>query len=458
MTTNKQRGRKDKRGRKIAARQKKSRQADRSDAAYRKFIAAVPKPKGRFNKWGEKKWIAPSDEKLEAAARTLKEMKLSRRARALFEAAFYTDSPGVDFVFMSNAQLLNYVTFNNGVQIVPCFFPIDYYNLQPGIDDARHSAMLKSGNYIYDGWVPAHNWSQNALESIVSKLDDLVNLFSIVERYHASWEPKYDFSKPPIQTHWIFPADIKSLQQTIDILENLNEGDRQALRLGSAWVADALKDESPIQRFLLLFISLESLITYIERKAEKDSPLKVFAASRLSKDQRRGLREDCIDHIWKDEANISEAVKRAYFECVQTNRRMMEEHLDRVFEDSSVATKLFKEEVDGKTLWELRNDIAHGSINILTEAEVFRTARSLDIMENIARSYLRIIISKIASEHFFNPTRRPGFVLPAATHAIGEPGSKSTSPTDMAELYGNLEALSSSYVSSKHGQSVRFRI
>ncbi len=154
----------------------------------------------------------------------------------------------------------------------------------------------------------------------------------------------------------------------------------------------------------------------------------------------------------------SEAVIRAYFECVQPKRRMIEDNLSRVFEDESISRKLFVEKIDGKTLWQLRNDIAHGSIDILTERELYRAAKNQAIIEGIARSYLRIIISKLASEQFFKPPRRPGFIVPAASHAIGEPGSKSTAPADMAELYGNLSAISSTYVRSKSGQTVRFRI
>lgn len=56
-----------------------------------------------------------------------------------------------------------------------------------------------------------------------------------------------------------------------------------------------------VQRFLLLFLSLESLITYIEKKASEKSPLRNFTGAKISRTQKNKLREECIDKIWNDE-------------------------------------------------------------------------------------------------------------------------------------------------------------
>ncbi len=172
MAGRKQKKQAQKRAKKQTAHQKKKKRIDMSDDAYRKFMAGIPRPKGKFNKWGEKKWITATEEQIRESEELMRALKLSKRARCLFEAAYFSKSQGIEFVFMSNAQLIDHVVFKNGIQIVPCFYPVNFYNPSTVVDDAKHSAMSKAGNFIYDGWKPIREWTRENLEGIVSELDE----------------------------------------------------------------------------------------------------------------------------------------------------------------------------------------------------------------------------------------------------------------------------------------------
>ena len=126
-------------------------------------------------------------------------------------------------------------------------------------------------------------------------------------------------------------------------------------------------------------------------------------------------------------------------------RKLLEDHIDRVFGDTKASTLMFKEEIEGKTLWQLRNDIAHGSLNILSENQIRFVTRRVGLLENIARSYLRKVLSHLAGTEYFSPIRRQGFVIPMA-QSVGTPSTEYMGPTDMAEYYINVEVLMSSFV------------
>ncbi len=404
------------------------------------------KPNGRFNNWGERKWITATPQWTRFVDKEVARLRLTPRARSLCRSAMLTYSSGVEFIFLSNVHLPASICFKSGVCIVPCFVPMDFARKFPG--DERAMAMSKRGLYVYDGWVPNEDWTTERLEQIVSALDGIVYTFSLLgSKWYAYWEPKYRYEKPPVDLHQVGLVELKSLSATIDILEELGPNDRMAASRSIAWMSNALKAESPVQRFLLLFVSIESLATYIERESDGGSPLQAFAGQKLPKNTRREARNTCIRTILSRDldSNPVKAINTAYFECVVGTRKMLEDHLNRVFGDSKASNLMFKEEVEGKTLWQLRNDIAHGSLNILSEAQIRFVTWRVSSLENIARSYLRKVLSSLAGAEYFPPVRRQGFVMPLS-QAVGSPGTEYMGPTDMAEYYANVEVLMSSFV------------
>lgn len=403
----------------------------------------LPKPAGRFNDWGERKWIQVSKEKSQSVDEEIQALNLSHRARLLYQTARLTESSGIEFVMLSDAQLPVPVAFEgSGIHIVPCFRPL---RLEGGaVSEERQAAMAKRGGFIYDGWLPVKSWTEAKLEGIVSDLDDTVNLFSLVGKYHAYWEPKYDFTKQPVSWHLIFPDEFHALGSSITVLNSLATEDKVAVSRSVAWITNALKAGSDIQRFLLLFVSIEALVSYIERESAKNSPLRKFAKDRLPKSERKEQREICIQRKLNSDLELTQAVQEAYFECIVGSRAMLENHLNRVFGNELASKVMFREKVAGNTLWGLRNDIAHGSLNLLSEEEIRFVSRRVGELEGIARQYLRTILGGVADVNF-PPARPPLFTVPAS-QAIGSPETEYKGPIDMAEYYLNVEGIASSYV------------
>jgi hypothetical protein len=141
----------------------------------------------------------------------------------------------------------------------------------------------------------------------------------------------------------------------------------------------------------------------------------------------------------------TKAIQEAYFSCVVGSKALIREHLNRIFGSNRASKAIFTEEVEGKTLWQLRNDIAHGSLNILSNQEIAFVSNRVGLLEEIARTYLRIILTSLAGVDFFDPPRSPLLTLPAS-QGTGSPGTEYMGPIDMADYYINVEAMSTSFI------------
>lgn len=405
----------------------------------------ILKPEGRFNDWGKRNWIAVSEEKqLMVAEKLAKLGSMSKRATELAKAAFLTDSTGLEFVFVSSAQFPEPINLpESGLIIVPCFIPLDFNNL---IVDARQSAMSKRGQFIYDGWILINDWNSSGIENVVKSLDEIINLFSVMGKYSVYWEPKYKITEAALH-YSINPSDFKYLTTIIDKFEGLSKSDRIAIGRSCAWISDATRSESIVQKFLLLFVAMESLITYIESdEISSESPLISIASGKLPRKERVSRREECIKAMLaKYSGNYSEAIRHSYFECVVGSKKMVETHLNRVFNGDQISKILFESRAKQKTTWQMRNDIAHGSLDLSDDKQLDVYKILTPKLEDVVKRYIKAVLSIATKVTHFPYEVSPNFVF-AASQGLGNEKSEYMGPTDMAEYYSNVEALSNSFV------------
>lgn len=406
------------------------------------------RPPGRFNEWGQKAYIVAPPEHSDAVEREVPAMRLTARARQLMRAARLTRSLGYEFVFISNAQFTEPLRFDPGpIEIVPCFrpFPVE----GGGMADMNQLAMMGRGRFIYDGWIPDAHLSPLTLEHAVSQLDVIAGSVSLVGSYYAHWEPKY-FARDPIQSFIVSQGEISSFMAALGAVATMPREDATALRRTIGWLSSAASAHSPVASFLHYFVALESLITYIERDAPPTSPLGAFAKVKATKAQRREEATSCISQRIEGTSDLVEAVKEAYFECVVSTRRLLEEHLKRILADQARVDVLFERGPSSRSLWDIRGRIAHGDLDLLSEAEVDYVAASLGAIEDVVRSYVRIVASQSTRSEFFSRWRRPVLSFSAA-EGYGAPGSVYKGPTSMAELYLGTTDLQGPHVEVTFG-------
>jgi hypothetical protein len=98
---------------------------------------------------------------------------------------------------------------------------------------------------------------------------------------------------------------------------------------------------------------------------------------------------------------------------------------------------LFSNKIDGKTLYDLRNEIAHGSMNALSEAQREAVLSRAFDLENIARAYLNKVIEKVTGINFEQHLVLES-ITPGLNQGIISNETMYHGPTHMAIVYSSV--------------------
>lgn len=355
----------------------------------------------KFNNWCERRGLVCSDKDLYFRAIAFSNRNdLSPSEKAAFYLHELTGCEGLEFVAFSNVRIKEPVNLPNGVVLVPCFLS---ENEREGrnIQDPLLLATMEMEHrrrYIYDGWIPITIWNRENVRKAVRSIDEALSIFCLSSRISFEWEPKYPIASEPPSIYYFEDREIKELEILSEHIAILREEDRTALYRSIAWLSQSLRLNEPAARFLFLILSIESLARYIEEESSDESPFCTLKLKNLTKNERREKRENCINDVLAKmhQSNKTEAVKTAYFDCVVGIRRQLEAHLKLVFgSDTKLIKLLFEEKVDGYSLYDLRNKIAHGTVDALSEAQRDLIRQRVWDAEKITRKYILSIL-KIA--------------------------------------------------------------
>jgi len=401
------------------------------------------KPQDRFNQWGERKLLTADKQTQLSAQKEISTLDINLRAKSFLWQAKITSSSGYEFVLISNAQFGKKLYERTNLEIRPCFTPLDPSN--PKHDD-QQAAMMRRGYFVYDGWFPVEDVIPQNAENAVEILDQITSIFSIVGNYFAYWEPKYWYSVEPVYTYYAFQKNFQALDRSLQIIQSLPVDDARALGRSLAWLSNASRTAA-VQKFLLLFVTIESLATYIEgSKSKRKSILKrTFSSPKGTKSDRNKVRDDCLKRILGSNASQAEKVRRSYYECIHRGiADMLSFHLENVFQREDESKVIFIEKIGGKTLWDLRNEVAHGNLDLLNDEELHFINRRTPKLEKIASEYIREIFSGLAKSEYFPAPSPPAMSIPF-NHAIATQGA-AISIENMAEYYVNVDAMTRSFV------------
>lgn len=234
------------------------------------------------------------------------------------------------------------------------------------------------------------------MRKAVRGIDSALSVFALRSSAWFSWEPKYS---PIIRDGAYYNFESKDMMQVNELsksISEMKEPDAQVLLSSIGWLSQSIRSKEPAARFLFGILAIESLATYIEEESAEDSTFSGLKSEQLTKQQRKEWRQTCITDNMARLLDVEpeKAVKTAYFECIVGIRKRLESHLMNVFcYETEPIELLFKLEVDEKTLYELRNEIAHGRMDALSEVQREAViARAWDV-ERIAREYILKVLA-----------------------------------------------------------------
>ena len=347
----------------------------------------------KYNKWCERRVLVCADgERQRRASKIFVRRDLTPCEKSTFYLHELTDCEGIEFVAFSNAKIENHIIFSNGVVIVPCFISdLNHKNIKDPLVQATMK-MERARRFIYDGWAPIRKWDVENVRNAIRNIDEALSLFCLNGRSYFEWEPKYPAPTESPQSVYNYEKHHnQQLEEVAKRLDSLSENDRIAIYRSIAWLNQGLRLNETTARFLFSILAIESLARYIEEEAAKDSPLAVLKAEKLTPTERHGQQEECIKVTLSKQLqeNPIEAIKKAYFDCVIGIRRRMETHLTHVFKSNLYPCKLlFESRIHGKSLYELRHVIAHGTVDILSEEQRNFISQRIWDVERVARHYI----------------------------------------------------------------------
>lgn len=117
-------------------------------------------------------------------------------------------------------------------------------------------------------------------------------------------------------------------------------------------------------------MAIETLVICIEEDTPDESHLVVLRAERLTQTERPARREKCIGDTISEwvKSNPTKAITKAYSDCVVEIKQRLKTHLEHIFKsDAKPIALLFEHKVEGKSLYDLRHVIAHGTVDALSE-------------------------------------------------------------------------------------------
>ena len=353
------------------------------------FGSTFSVPSGKYNKWCERRHLVCADEgKIDKAFKYASDKNLTLSEMAAFYTHELVDCQGLEFVVFSNARINLPVELPGNITLVPCFLAqskgADSVIAQLTLEMARRAC------FVYDGWLPIGDWQIDSVRKSVRRIDSALSVFALRASAWFSWEPKYS---PIIRdgTYYNFESeDMMQVNELSKTISEMKEPDAQAFLSSIGWLSQSVRSNEPAARFLFGILAIESLATYIEEESAEGSAFSELKSEQLTRQQRKEWRQTCIrDNIARLlDVEPEKAVKTAYFDCIVGIRQRLESHLMNVFCDETEPIELlFKLKVDGKTLYELRNEIAHGRMDALSEVQREAVITRAWDVERVAREY-----------------------------------------------------------------------
>jgi hypothetical protein len=345
-----------------------------------------------------------------------------------------TDCSGLEFVLFSNLEFHDTVELGRGIILAPCFTGADERHVDEAVSVAT-AEMRRRSRFVYDGWAPITEWSDDTVAQSVRQIDEAMLVFSLRTENRFEWEAKYRVDPEQKPTYQLDDDVIQNLGEAARSMDSMDPSDRTAILRSLSWLSQGFRASDPAARLVFFFLAVESLATYIEIEAENTS-LASLGAERLTRSEKRAKQNECIAQTLGD-ATLSRhvAVERAYLECLQGVGRRLRSHVSRVtVEQPELSNTLFGDSLGQQSLYALRNFIAHGSANALDWKHTESIRRRLYDAEVAARDYIWCILRRSLDLARIGGRVKGSLSFPL-THAIASSPHMFVGPTHMAVIY-----------------------
>jgi hypothetical protein len=398
-------------------------------------------PSGKYNRWGERRLLVCSDtEKCQAVCNRIAQEPCTTYEKSALLVHELCGCKGLEFVAFSNLCFEKPVVFNNKIILFPCFSSVKPQNVADFEQVPSDTLKMKfQARYVYDGWIPILDWIDRSVRSAIREVTEALAVLSLYGRTYFDWEPKYIFLDRSIRSsYFLNSGHVFELETISRFVESLPERDLNAIMKSFGWISESVELDNVLARFLFNILAIENLAYYIEKKCDDGSPFHALRSVDLSRAEKKRIREECIHNTLGKilESNPTEAIERAYFDCVHGIASTVKAHLREVFgNDKEPVDLLFNMKVRGCSLYDLRNRIAHGRFDLISEEQKEIVNSRLWDVERIAKRYIMRVIELTFTRSFDENNQVLACQTVSLLHAIVSHEKMNVGPKKMSEIY-----------------------
>ncbi|MQY78159.1 MAG: hypothetical protein GH151_03055 [Bacteroidetes bacterium] len=191
----------------------------------------------KYNNWGERGPLVCSDQsKIFESQKYTSRQDLSLSEKSILYFYKLTDVKGFEFVAHSNAHFSLPILLPNNVLLYPCFCT-SLEGTNPNEPKAQATLKMEnSGTYIYDGWLPIENLSEESIRDNLQQLNESMSVFSIVSGSRIEWEPKYPAGNIIDSIHYLTPNHLSTIAEISDLAVKMKKEDRKSIFRSISWL------------------------------------------------------------------------------------------------------------------------------------------------------------------------------------------------------------------------------
>jgi hypothetical protein len=287
---------------------------------------------------------------------------------------------GFEFVVVTtHRDDAKFRTLASGILIIPVEDP-DWPR-----DGVPSSPVSSPPYYLYDGWMPVEEDGPEAARVAVSTLGDTLDFFAYQYGIRLRWMVKYAENFGTVKRLALRntgESEDAFLRDRLSRLVDLPLPVRSAVQRAAHWHHNHTHQERHSDRFLALWLALESLVLVLYENCGALGLVVVNEEAGLSKRQRKRLRDQRVEATMAAHGDLSpsERVAKAYFEGIVGIRRRVEAVLAAVFQSNEQMAWLYTSTAPPSPA-DLRSKIVHEG---WSEYEVIKSCDLSDYCQRLS--------------------------------------------------------------------------
>lgn len=253
-----------------------------------------------------------------------------------------------------------------------------------------------SFNYqVYDCTLGLNDISVESIKYALQAIDVIVNRLTFRVDNSASWFLKYpSFMSSPSLLN-VSKKDVPLLN---DYLVNVDQNDSINVDTAISWYLNGKNASNVFTSYLSFYIALESLA--ISFATGELKVCKRYRVKKKSKAERKKMRIACIKKMHEElyPNKPEEFVRESYSECITSLRKLTQFSLERVLGKKDKMVKNFFKKKDGYSLYNLRNELAHGSFSHIDTKHADLISERVYEIQAVAHEFILRLSSKSADK------------------------------------------------------------